>query len=269
MGTSQNYPGPSSKSPLEPEWLPSDIISNPDDVKGGELAPVKSADDLQLPVPDTLIPPKNRFKVPRLALNKFLSTGDKKQLLKSLSHYIRNSGGALVVARHHVAAIHAGAEIFARIAEFQKAIREEIKSGESAGDILERVIKEVGVKRGLLESENLIKILKKVIEDYQISFKTIDEDGKNFPWRDMLVDFLVEWIFLDYAQNIKFFESGSLHDRNSKEDEIKKLIEVYARNQIDGIEIENMSKDGLERFLNRSFEEIYQQLEYEEDYDGE
>lgn len=267
MGTSQNCPGPSSKSPLEPEWLSSDIILNPDDIHGGESADLKSDEDLLQPAQNTLIPPKNRFKVSRLALNKYLRTGDKRQLWKSLSHYVSNSGGASVVARHHSAAIHAGAAIFSRIAEAPKAIQEAIKRGESARDILEKIIKEVGIKRGLLESENLVEILNNVFDEYQINFEKIDDDGNIFPWRDLLVSFLVEWIFLDYAQSIKFFESGNLSERMEKEKNIKRLLNVYVRNNIDGIEIENMSKEGLERFLTRSFEEIYQKLEKEETVD--
>lgn len=262
MGTSQTCKGPSTKSPLEPEWLTKDIIDTPD---GGSelLTPLINPADVLLTIPANQQYSPNRFKTSRSELSKFLSTGDNTHLRKSISSYIQKSGGSSVVARHHAAAIHAGVGVLSKFAESSKEIREALRHGKSAKTILHEIVNDLGISRGLLESENLIEILDGIIDKYEFMFEEINADGNNMPWRDILVDFVTEWIFRDYVQNINFFEKGNLEKRIVLEKKIKAVVNVYARASLDKVNIINMQQSNLESVLYQCFQETYNMLKGE------
>ena len=262
MGTSQTSKGPSTKSPLEPEWLTKDIIDAPN--SGSEpLTPLVNPDDVSLTAPTNQQYSPNRFKTSRSELSKFLSTGDNIHLRKSLSSYIQKSGGPSVVARHHAAAIYAGVGVLSKFAKSAKEIREALGHGKSAKTVLHEIVNDLGISRGLLESENLIEILDGIIDKYEFMFDGINADGKNVPWRDILVDFVTEWIFRDYVQNVNFFERGSLEERIGLEKEIKAFVNVYARYALDKVDVINMQQSHLLYVLHQCFQETYNMLKDE------
>lgn len=210
MGTSQTCKGPSSKSPLEPEWLSSDIISNPD-LNGniGDILDPKNTDtnlEQLLNLEIGSIP--NRFRIARRELTTYLRTGNENNFKKSIASYVRKSGGVNSVVSHHKTAIKVGAGIFARVATSAREIRDAIARGESAKDVLHQFIKDFGLKRGLLDSETIIQILDEVIDTFEIEFEEINDDGSNMPWTDLLVDFCSRVIIYDYFQKVNFFERG-------------------------------------------------------------
>lgn len=270
MGTSQTCKGPSSKSPLEPEWLSSDIILNPDlnGNIGDILYPIKNTDTNlnQLMNPEMSSIP-NRFRTARKELTTYLRTGNENNFKKSIASYVRKSGGVNSVISHHKTAIKVGAGIFARVATSAREIRDAIARGESAKDVLHQFIKDFGLKRGLLDSETIIQILDEVIDTFEIEFEEINDDGSNMPWTDLLVDFCSRVITYDYFQKVNFFERGEFEQRNLKEREIKALINIYVRDKLGYIEPANMTNASLEIILNRCITETYSQICEEVEFD--
>ena len=205
------------------------------------------------------------FKQSRISLNSFFRSGDEKHLKKSISSYIHNSGGASVIARQHVISVHVGTALIHSLSCSSKAIHEAISKGESIKEVLEQAIRGTELKRGILETENLVQIFESLIDEYIINFSEINEDGSNIPWEDFIVDFIVELIFRNYSQRIVIDKRGRLDERIQRIDRIKDYIEVCVRDKVGKIDIENMSHQILETTVNQYVTEVYQELEKDGD----
>lgn len=262
MGTSQTCKGPSNKSPLEPDWLNTDFQSAHDNV--GDKNPSDTTGKILI-VPNDSKGYKYRFRVARTSLSRYLKTGDKNYLKKSFSSYIQNSGGAGIVAAHHYVAIESGLRFLSLTAGNYQTIINCIKEGGKPEDILTQIVKHLDLKRGALEIENLLTILYDVMGS-KLTIEEIEKEGNDFPWRDLLVDFISEWIFTDYAQNLNFFEKGTLKERNEKEHDIKDFIMVVVSQNLEPVVFENLTEQQIKEIMQTCFSDVYRKLE-EENFD--
>lgn len=262
MGTSQTCKGPSNKSPLEPDWLNTDFQSAHDNDE--DKIPSDTTRKILI-LPNDSVGYKDRFRVARNSLSRYLKTGDKSYLKKSISSYIRNSGGAGIVASHHYVAIESGSRFLYLAAGNYQTIIKSIKEGSKPEEILAQIVKHLELKRGTLEIENLLKILYDVMGS-KLIIKEIDKGDNNFPWRDILADFICEWIFIDYAQNVNFFEKGTLKERIEKEDDIKDFIMVVVSLNLEQIAFEKLTEQQIKEIMQTCFSNVYRKLE-EENFD--
>lgn len=258
MGTSQTCKGPSNKSPLEPEWLDTDFKSS--DNNDGDTHSSDTKDVLI--VPNDSVGYKDRFRVARIALSKYLRTGDNSQLKKSFASYIQNSGGAGIVADHHYVAIELGSRFLSLLAYDYQTIKLALVEGKKPEDILSQIVKQLDLRRGTLEIENLLKILNDVMGS-NIIIDVIEKEEEYFPWKDILLDFICEWIFSDYAQNMNYFEKGTLNEQIEKEHDIKDFLQVDIKLRLEGIDFENLSMQQIKKIIHDSFYEVYSDLEKE------
>lgn len=115
MGTSQSNPGPGGASPLVPPWADDNNEQDLDEPQQREPSNEEPSDTNDEPdkEPYSPLPEPRRFKSFRQDLGKFVLSGNKSSLRKSLGHYSRKaSGGRSVAPKRLKSATKAGASLY-------------------------------------------------------------------------------------------------------------------------------------------------------------
>lgn len=185
MGTSQSSAGPNGGVPMVPPWA-TDVRD--DDSHGNSTATPQSEND-----PQPIAPPA-RFREARLALGKYVHSGDRENLRASLGHYIGKGygGSATATRRFGRTAITAAAlgNALASMASGQWASSQSpldttLLAGKTVEEIMDAVIEAVRPIDGTLDSEaqraalgdSLVELLKHYPD---ADILNLDIDQRNF-----------------------------------------------------------------------------------------
>ena len=171
MGTSQSSPGPGPGVPFVPPWTP-DPPNDPDD-------PGASPEDA--PTPPQLSPPQAppaRFGNTRRALGDFASTGDHRQMRRSLGHYIRTGyGGAGSATARHGGTAHTAGTLWSTL----------------GGSAIDPATSDDAVDLALLEAESADDVMDAVVEAVRPVDGTQDAEIERCAIRDALADLLSDY----------------------------------------------------------------------------
>jgi hypothetical protein len=172
MGTSTSSSGPSAGASFDPPWL-NELL--PDAGTMGSAAPEGDAlpdagienPAMELTNPEVISPvvaPPRRFANARTALGKFVRTGDKGVLARSIGHYSRTGmGGAPAAAARMRASTNAGAGLISFLQaardgtdpQIANWVQDLVASNPSSDDVADAIVQALAPPGGSEDEESL------------------------------------------------------------------------------------------------------------------
>ncbi len=193
MGTSQSSSGSPSGVPLVPPWVPDIPGTIPlpnDNTDGAQDADTDGASDSDGITPNTApdnsaspLAPRGRFSSARTSLGKFASSGDQKELRKSLGHYVRKGyGGPRTALRRLGGTVSKAGGLYGALSDIANKrdslrgtrIDPAVLAGKPIGEIVDAIIETVCETDGTQDAEAARASMKEALSDFLTRFPNAD-----------------------------------------------------------------------------------------------
>lgn len=193
MGTSQSSGGPGGGVPMVPPWTPAPPAGDTPADEGGQAEPSEPSAAPPTPQPVPLAP-AGRFRGTRLKLGKYASSGDARDLRRSLKNYVRSGygGSGTATRRFGGTAATAGAlgSALASVASGRASVPGSpldpiLLAGRSVNEVMDAVVEAVRPVDGTQDAESERMAIRDSLSDLLTQFPdadilNLDADQRNF-----------------------------------------------------------------------------------------